>query len=311
MVAGNSRQELRSYKERSSSRIGKVYLVGAGPGDPELITVKGMRCLQAADVVVYDRLVAPALLEYAPHTAELIYVGKEPKRHRLSQEAINRLLVQLARTGKQVVRLKGGDPFVFGRGGEEALALVESGISFEVVPGISSAIAVPAYAGIPVTHRHLAQSFTVVSGHTADEDDPFGADWADLPTTGTLVILMGVQYLPQITAHLLANGRSPQTPAATIHRGTTPHQQIVVGTLATIAERARNVQPPAITVIGEVVALQQCLEWYQDGNSWELAPSKPGAGTQGNPRSDHPRVPLSSYEFPEFPRVPLSSYEFP
>jgi uroporphyrin-III C-methyltransferase len=267
-------------------RTGKVYLVGAGPGDPDLITVKGMRCLHSADVVVYDRLVAPELLELAPPTAELIYVGKEPQRHRLSQDAINNLLVQLARQGKEVVRLKGGDPFVFGRGGEEGLALAQAGIPFEVVPGVSSAIAVPAYAGIPVTHRHVAQSFTVVSGHTADEDDPFGADWADLPRKGTLVILMGVEHLPQITQQLLANGRDANTPAATIRWGTTAEQQVIVGTLANIAERAKNIRPPAITIIGEVVALQPYLNWFDSGNSGSVE-----------------RVPTSSYEFPEFPPI--------
>jgi uroporphyrinogen III methyltransferase/synthase len=262
-------------------RTGKVYLVGAGPGDPDLITVKGMRCLHAADVIVYDRLVAPELLELAPPTAELIYVGKEPQRHRLSQDAINNLLVQLARQGKEVVRLKGGDPFVFGRGGEEGLALAQAGIPFEIVPGISSALAVPAYAGIPVTHRHIAQSFTVVSGHTADEDEPFGADWNDLPRKGTLVILMGVHHLPQISERLLTNGRAANTPAATIRWGTTAEQQIVTGTLATIAERAKDVRPPAITVIGEVVALQPYLNWFDGGNS---------SVEQG--------APMSSYEFP-------------
>lgn len=249
---------------------GIVYLLGGGPGDPDLLTVKGMRCLQNADVVIYDRLISPALLELAPSWAELIDVGKEPKRHRLSQEGINDLLIQHAQEGKRVVRLKGGDPFVFGRGGEEGLALAQAGLRFEVVPGISSALAVPAYAGIPVTHRHIAQSFTVVSGHTADEEAPFGADWEDLPKKGTLVILMGARHLAQITQKLIANGRCPNTPAATIRWGTTAEQEMVVGTLADIAEKALALQPPAITIIGEVVGLQAQLDWFTPANNAAL-----------------------------------------
>lgn len=244
------------------TQTGIVYLVGAGPGDPDLITVKGMKCLQQADVVVYDRLANPALLEYASPLAKYVYVGKEPQRHRLSQDEINAVLVQVAQQGKRVVRLKGGDPFVFGRGGEEAAVLAAAGVPFEIVPGISSALAVPAYAGIPVTQRHMAQSFTVVTGHTCCEDDPFGADWQDLPTMGTLVILMGVRYLPSITQRLLAAGRAPDTPAATIRWGTTPQQEVVVGTIADIAEKVKHVAPPAITVIGEVVAMRESLDWF-------------------------------------------------
>jgi uroporphyrin-III C-methyltransferase len=238
---------------------GIVYLVGAGPGDPDLITVKGARCLQTADVVVYDRLANPVLLEWAPAWSQKIYVGKEPQRHRLDQDEINQLLIEQAQLGKKVVRLKGGDPFVFGRGGEECLALAAAQIPFEVVPGISSAIAVPAYAGIPVTQRHLAQSFTVVTGHTAEDD--FGADWDDLPKKGTLIILMGVRHLPQITERLIAIGHDPATPAATISQGTVAAQTVVMGTLADIAEKARQVLPPAITVVGEVVALRQQIDW--------------------------------------------------
>jgi uroporphyrin-III C-methyltransferase len=242
---------------------GIVYLVGAGPGDPDLMTVKGMKCLQKADVVVYDRLVNPALFAYLPPQAHTIFVGKEPTRHRLSQDKINALLVHYALAGKVVVRLKGGDPFVFGRGGEETAVLAAANISFEIVPGISSALAVPAYAGIPMTQRHIAQSFTVVTGHTCREDDPFGADWDGLPRSGTLVILMGVRYLPHITTRLMAAGRSPDTPAAAIRWGTTPQQEVVVGTLATIAELASYLPPPAITVVGEVVNLQPVLDWYR------------------------------------------------
>lgn len=245
---------------------GKVILVGAGPGDPDLITLKGAKSLQRADVVVYDRLVHPDLLGLIQPWAEKIYVGKEPKLHRTSQEAINAILVSKAREGKNVVRLKGGDPFVFGRGGEECLALARAGVLFEVVPGISSALAVPAYAGIPVTQRHVAQSFTVVTGHTASGD--FGTDWEDLPTRGTLVILMGVRHLPKISRKLIAAGRDPETPAATIRWGTTAAQETVTGSLLTIAERAAGLAPPAITVIGDVVAISERLSWFKP----DLAP---------------------------------------
>jgi uroporphyrin-III C-methyltransferase len=242
---------------------GKVILVGAGPGDPDLITIKGVKSLQRADVVVYDRLANPELLDFAPPWAEFIYVGKEPKRHRLNQDDINLLLVEKAQEGKNVVRLKGGDPFVFGRGGEECLVLYQAGIEFEVVPGISSSLAVPAYAGIPVTQRHMATSFTVVTGHTASTEDPYGADWSDLPHKGTLVIMMGVRHLPKITEQLIKDGRSPDTPAATIHWGTTQEQVVVQGILANIAEKAQGVRPPAITVVGDVVSLRDQIDWFK------------------------------------------------
>src|SRR5690348_14981246 len=207
----------------SSGELGKVFLVGGGPGDPGLITVKGLGCLRTADVVLYDRLIAPALLAETPAWAELIDVGKAPEKARRSQNEINAQLIAHARAGKTVVRLKGGDPFVFGRGGEEALALVEAGIPFEVVPGVTSAVAAPAYAGIPVTHREVARSFTVVTGHTAEDDA--NAAWDDLPRSGTLVLLMGVKHLPEIVQKLLAAGRRADTPAAVIHWGTTARQQ--------------------------------------------------------------------------------------
>jgi uroporphyrin-III C-methyltransferase len=241
---------------------GIVYLVGAGPGDPDLITVKGLKCLQTADVVIYDRLANPALLDYAPLWAERIYAGKEPQRHRLSQEKINDLLIEKATQGLIVVRLKGGDPFVFGRGGEEALALARAGISFEVVPGISSAVAVPAYAGIPVTHRHLSTSFTTITGHTTD-DDPNTVDWDDLPKNGTLVILMGVCHLPEIALRLVQGGRASDTPAAAISWGTTPQQAVIVGTLADIAQKAARLSSPSIIVVGEVINLQQEIQWFK------------------------------------------------
>jgi uroporphyrin-III C-methyltransferase len=237
-----------------------VFIVGAGPGDPDLITVKGLACLRRADVVLYDRLAPHELLAEARPGAELIDVGKEPQRHRRSQDEINALLVAKARAGLTVVRLKGGDPFVFGRGGEECQALAEAGIAFEVVPGVSSAIAVPAYAGIPVTQRGVSSAFTVLTGHTVEDED---FNWEAVPAAGTLVLLMGVRHLPTITRRLIEHGRSPETPAAVIQQGATPEQRVVVGTLADIAERASSIQSPATTVIGEVVALREQIAWFK------------------------------------------------
>ncbi len=235
---------------------GQVVLVGAGPGDPELVTVKGLRWLQRAEVVVYDRLVAPALLDEVPAAALRIYAGKSSGRHCIPQSAITPLLIHHARAGRIVVRLKGGDPFVFGRGGEEVVACRAAGIPVEVVPGVSSAVAVPAAAGIPVTHRGLASSFAVVTGHEDPSKPGTGVDWAALAgSVETLVVLMGVGSLPTIAARLTAAGRPASTPAAVISRGTTAAQQVVTGTLADIAERARHLSPPATIVIGEVVRL--------------------------------------------------------
>jgi uroporphyrin-III C-methyltransferase len=245
-----------------------VYIVGAGPGDPDLITVKGLACLRRADVVLYDRLAPAELLAEARPGAELIDVGKQPQRHRRSQDEINALLLARARAGLTVVRLKGGDPFVFGRGGEECQALAAAGIPFEVVPGVSSAIAVPAYAGIPVTQRGVSTAFTVLTGHTAD-DDAF--DWDAVPGAGTLVLLMGVRHLGELTRRLIEHGRAPETPAAVIQYGATSEQRVVVGTLADIAEQASAIEAPATTVIGEVVALREQIAWYKnevrDGHS--------------------------------------------
>ncbi|MEX0682587.1 MAG: uroporphyrinogen-III C-methyltransferase [Dehalococcoidia bacterium] len=259
---------------------GKVWLVGAGPGDPGLITVAGLERIRAADVIVYDRLVSERLLDHACADAELIYVGKIPHLppsvgQGLSpdlgvsheQDAINALLIDKAREGKRVVRLKGGDPFVFGRGGEEADALSNAGISFEVVPGVTSAVAVPAYAGIPVTHRGVAASFAVITGHE-DPDKPESAiNWAHLATAvDTLVFLMGVKNLPDIVANLVANGRSDATPVAVVRWGTTPEQRTVTGTLADIAGRVAEagLEPPAITVVGEVVRLRETISWFEN-----------------------------------------------
>jgi uroporphyrin-III C-methyltransferase len=240
---------------------GFVYLVGAGPGHPELITLRGLRALQQADVVAYDRLVHPDLLREAAPYAELINVGKIPGQPCISQAEINRLLVDRAQKGYTVVRLKGGDPFVFGRGGEECLALRAAGIPYEVVPGVSSAVAAPAYAGIPVTHRHLARSFTVVTGHTTGAETA-DLDWDALARLDTLIFLMGVSNLPLISRELIRHGRSPDTPAALVRCGTTEVQRVAVGTLTTISHRAQGIQPPAAIIIGEVVGLQPQLDWF-------------------------------------------------
>ena len=243
-----------------SSVNGIVYIVGGGPGDPGLITVKGLECLRRADVVLYDRLIAQELLNEAPVHAELIDVGKEPKRHRRSQNEINALLVEKAREGKTVVRLKGGDPFVFGRGGEECQALAEASIRYEVVPGVSSAIAVPAYAGIPLTQRGVTTAFTVVAGHTGSSDSTI--DWEAVSRIGTVVFLMGVEHLPEIVEGLLAHGRGVDTRVALIREGTTQNQLVVIGTLQDIVEKTRDVRPPAVLVVGEVVSLHEKLDWF-------------------------------------------------
>lgn len=253
-----------TYYEASSSEAGIVFLVGAGPGDPGLITVKGMRCLEQADVVVYDRLANPSLLDFAPQ-AERVDVGKQPDHHKVSQEKINQLLVEHARRGKTVVRLKGGDPFVFGRGGEEAAALSEAGIPFEIVPGVTSAIAAPAYAGIPVTHREQACSVAFITGHRANNNPDCAIDWRRLADgADTLVFLMGVHNLPEIVRQLLAGGRSPETPVALIEQGTLACQKTVVGTLADIVQLGSGIKSPAIILVGEVVRLRQTLAWYED-----------------------------------------------
>lgn len=249
---------------REDVLCGKVYLVGAGPGDPDLITRKGLRCLRTAGVVIYDRLVSPELLDEAPVGAERIFVGKKPGCHAMTQEQISALLINYARLGYVVVRLKGGDPFVFGRGGEEALALSAVGIPFEIVPGVSSAIAVPAYAGIPVTQREYSGAVTIVTGHEQQASTTINWD-ALAQTGGTLVILMGVELLQQIAQRLLASGMAPGTPAAVIQQGTLPQQRIVKGTLATIAQRAaqERILSPAIIVTGAVVALSDALNWFE------------------------------------------------
>ena len=239
-----------------------VYLIGAGPGDPGLLTVRGLELLRSAQVIVYDQLVNPALLDEAPPAAIKIFVGKRGGRHCIAQEEINGVLISYARGAHAVVRLKGGDPFVFGRGGEEAEALSEAGIPFEIVPGVSSAVAVPAYAGIPLTHRKFASSFAVVTGHEARKPNS-AIDWAKLSTAvDTLVILMGLSNLPIIVEKLIACGRSPHTPVAVIHSGTTLEQESVFGSLADIVEKSALVEPPALIVVGDVVSLADKLQWF-------------------------------------------------
>ena len=247
------------------SGAGTVYLVGAGPGDPGLITVRGAECLQRADVVVYDRLSSASLLDLAPASAERVFMGKDPETSAGLQDAINNVLVEAALAGKTVVRLKGGDPFVYGRGGEELQALGAVGVPFEVVPGVTSAVAAPAYAGIPVTHRGTASAFTVVSGSEDPSKPESALDWAALAAMpGTLVVLMGWKALPGIVQALMEHGRPPDEPAAVTQWGTLPQQRTVVGTLADIVERGQQagIASPVVTVVGEVVRLRETLRWF-------------------------------------------------
>lgn len=260
--------------------IGKVYLVGAGPGDPGLITVKGLLLLREADVVVYDRLISHELLAEARSGAELIDAGKAPTKHRLSQEAINTLLVERAQAGYNVVRLKGGDPFIFGRGSEEMLACALEGITCEVVPGVSSAHAVPAYAGIPLTHRKVSSQFTVIAGH----EDPFmpgtSIDYEAIARTGgTLVIMMGVAHLSRIVSRLIEAGMDPATPAACVEWGTTPAQRVIEAALINLPECVSSaaIQSPATIVIGEVVSLRGVIRLVT------TPPNAPGNKVGGTP----------------------------
>lgn len=245
---------------------GIVYLVGAGPGDPSLITVRGVQCLKEADVVIHDNLANSVLLDHAPAEAERIYVGKQAGQHTLKQPDINSLLVTKAKENLAVVRLKGGDPFVFGRGGEEALALREAGIQFEIVPGVTAGIAAPAYAGIPVTHRSVASSVTFITGHEDPTKEDSAINWKSLALqTGTLVFYMGIGQLPAIVSQLVDNGCDPQTPVAIVRYGTLPAQYVLSGTLEDIVSRARAtaIAPPALIVVGEVVALRKDLAWFE------------------------------------------------
>jgi uroporphyrinogen III methyltransferase/synthase len=250
---------------------GKVYLVGAGPGDPKLLTLRAAELLSRADVIVTDRLANPRLLKLARPDAEIVYAGKASRDHALSQDEIVRAIIEKAKQGRIVVRLKGGDPFVFGRGGEEAEALRAAGIDFEIVPGISSAIAAPAYAGIPVTHRGLAASLGIITGHEAPgKPDPSTSSgrikWDKIATgLDTLVFLMGVERLPEVVKALISNGRPPDTPAALVEWGTHPTQRTVVGTLADIVDKVRQagLTAPAVAIVGEVVRLREVISWFE------------------------------------------------
>ncbi|WHY88493.1 uroporphyrinogen-III C-methyltransferase [Neobacillus novalis] len=252
---------------------GKVYLVGAGPGDPDLITVKGLRCLEQADVILYDRLVNPELLKHAKKEAQLVYCGKLPHYHTMKQETINSFLVKYAKKGYQVVRLKGGDPFVFGRGGEEAEECVKHDVPFEIIPGITAGIAASAYAGIPVTHRTLSKSFAFITGHQAG-DVAAEHQWYHLANgVDTICVYMGVSQLSTIIKQLIRHGKQPQTPIGLVQWGTLSDQRTVTGTLETIEERVKEegISNPSMIVIGEVVRLHKKLNWFHE----EIVPHLP------------------------------------
>jgi len=239
--------------------MGKVYLIGAGPGDPELLTLKALRLIKSADVILYDRLINQEILLFAKPDCELVYVGKEDGKHTIEQEKINELLLRYAHTREVVVRLKGGDPFIFGRGGEEALFLVEHGIEFEVVPGVSSFYSVPAYAGIPITFRGISSSFAVITGHEDPRKEKSNIDWESLKGINTLIVLMGVSRRKEIAKRLIEVGRDPKEPVAFIENGTTERQRVILTDLYELSTNPPEVSPPAIMVVGSVVRLREKL----------------------------------------------------
>jgi len=242
--------------------MSKVYLTGAGPGDIELLTLKAYKVIKEADVIIYDRLANPEILKMAKDGCEFAYVGKEDGRHTLPQEEINEVIYQKTLKHKIVVRLKGGDPFVFGRGGEEAIYLKERDIKFEIIPGITSAISVPAYAGIPVTHRGIAVSFRVITGHESSNKEISQINWDTLKNDDTIVFLMGLHNLKKISSKLIEVGKDKDCPCAVISKGTTKDQQVIVATLEDIVEKAKMLPTPAIIIVGEVVKLKKQIDWF-------------------------------------------------
>lgn len=244
--------------------MGKVYLTGAGPGDIELLTVKALRLVKVADVIIYDRLANPDILEEAKNNCKFVYVGKEDSHHTLPQDEINKVIYQNALKYNIVVRLKGGDPFVFGRGGEEGIYLRERDIKFEFIPGITSAIAVPEYAGIPVTHRGITASFRVVTGHESNNKDNSQIPWANYKTDDTIVFLMGLHRLKTICQKLIEIGKSKNCPVAVISRGTRKDAKTVVGTLETVWDLAKDLPTPALFIVGDVVNLREQLNWFEE-----------------------------------------------
>ncbi|MDI6891004.1 MAG: uroporphyrinogen-III C-methyltransferase [Thermodesulfovibrionales bacterium] len=289
---------------------GKVYIVGAGPGDIGLLTVKGLMCLQKAEVVIYDFHLNAQVLNYINHDAEFIYVGKRSGHHTMTQDEINEILIQKAKEDKIICRLKGGDPFIFGRGGEEAEALAKNAIEFEIVPGVSSFIAAPAYAGIPLTHRLYSSSFAVIPGYEDTTKKESAIDWSKLSTgVGTLVFLMAVKNIDLVTQKLIENGRNPDTPVAVIRWGTRPDQKTITGTLRNIAElvKEKDIKPPAVMVVGDVVRLRESLRWYE---------KKPMFGYRILVTKEHPEgserleeLGAEIIEFPTVEIVPPESYD--
>lgn len=239
-----------------------VYLTGAGPGDIELLTVKALRLVQNADIIIYDKLANSEILKEAKEDVELVFVGKQRGFHRVPQDEINEIIYQASLKHKNVVRLKGGDPFVFGRGGEEALYLKERGIKFEIIPGVTSAISVPAYAGIPITHRGITPSFRVVTGHRKSSDNIADINWSTFIENETIVFLMGLHNIELIVTNLLKVGKASDYPCAIISEGTTKNQKVIIGTLSDIVEKSKEAVSPAIIIVGEVVNLREELKWF-------------------------------------------------
>ncbi|UMZ73205.1 uroporphyrinogen-III C-methyltransferase [Natranaerofaba carboxydovora] len=295
------------------NKTGKVYLVGAGPGDEGLITVKGLECIKKADVLVYDRLATDRLLNYAGERAEKIFVGKKPDKHEYTQDDINKVISQKAKEGKTVTRLKGGDPFVFGRGGEEAEVLASEGVSFEIVPGVTSAVAAPAYAGIPVTHRGISSSFSVITGHEDPTKETSQINWEKLATaTDTLCFLMGMSNLDKITDNLMKYGRAKETPVALIRWGTRSVQQTLTGNLENISDKAKEngFKAPAVIVVGGVVDLREKLSWFDNKPLINKRIVVTRARSQASDLSNNIKeLGGEPVEFPAIKIVPPESYE--